>query len=88
MPPWMIYKRYILTLKASSRAKDFYRAHSHWKLYNYYNTAKSAQYVKESATKTKAAVGERKATKLYGLKVIKANINTNQEKLHQVHCNK
>lgn len=61
------------------QSKDFLQAHSHWKLYNYYNTAKSAQYVKESATKTKAAVGSEKAAKLYGLKVIKANINTNQK---------
>jgi chorismate mutase/prephenate dehydratase len=61
------------------QSKEFLQAHSHWKLYNYYNTAKSAQYVKESATKTKAAVGSKKAAQLYGLKVIKANINTNQE---------
>lgn len=61
------------------QSKDFLQAYSHWKLYNYYNTAKSAQYVKESATKTKAAVGSEKAAKLYGLNVIKANINTNQE---------
>ena len=60
------------------QSKEFLQAHSHWKLYNYYNTAKSAQYVKGAATKTKAAVGS-KSSQLYGLKVIKANINTNQE---------
>ncbi|WP_163191658.1 prephenate dehydratase [Clostridium thermarum] len=61
------------------QSKEFLQSHSEWKLFNYYNTAKSAQYVKQCNSKTKAAVGGIRAAKLYGLEVIKENINTNEK---------
>lgn len=61
------------------QSKQFLQSHSNWNLFNYYNTAKSAEYVKECNNKSKAAVGGVKAAKLYGLEVINENINTNEK---------
>jgi chorismate mutase/prephenate dehydratase len=61
------------------QSKAFLQSHGDWNLVNYYNTAKSAEYVKECNSKSKAAVGGLRAAKLYGLEVIKENINTNEK---------
>jgi chorismate mutase/prephenate dehydratase len=61
------------------QSKEFLQSHSEWSLFNYYNTAKSAEYVKQCNSKKKAAVGGAKAAKLYGLEIIKENINTNEK---------
>ncbi len=43
----------------------------------YYNTAVSAELVKEKQSKTIAAIGSKKAAEANGLKIIKSNINNN-----------
>lgn len=60
------------------QCKEFLESQDGWRLYNYYNTAKSVEYVKQCNSKTKAAVGSMRAAKLYGLEVVKPNINTNE----------
>ncbi|MDT8718714.1 prephenate dehydratase [Clostridium sp. 19966] len=57
------------------QCRQFLSEHKAWKLFNYYNTAKSAQYVKECGSKEKAAIGNVSAAKLYGLKIIEENIS-------------
>lgn len=57
------------------QCKEFLNEHKEWKLFNYYNTSKSAQYVKECGSKEKAAIGNVSAAKLYGLKILKSDIS-------------
>ncbi|MDP4090712.1 MAG: prephenate dehydratase [Bacillota bacterium] len=60
------------------QCKEFLESQKGWQLYNYYNSAKSVEYVRQCGSKAKAAVGSLRAAKLYGLEVIKDNINTNE----------
>ena len=60
------------------QCKTFLESQNGWKLFNYYNTAKSVEYVKQCNSKTKAAVGSKRAAALYGLDIIKPDINTNE----------
>ncbi|OPJ61218.1 prephenate dehydratase [Clostridium oryzae] len=61
------------------QCKEFLEQHKQWKLFDYYNTAKSAEYVKSSNSIHKAAIGGKAAAKLYGLNIIKQPINSNKE---------
>jgi chorismate mutase / prephenate dehydratase len=46
-----------------------------WELIAKSNTAKSAEFVSESACKTKACIASKDAATIYGLKILKENIN-------------
>lgn len=48
-----------------------------FKLVPYYNTAKSAEYVMNKGNKHIAAIGSKKAAKLYNLDILAPNINSN-----------
>ncbi|KMT22723.1 prephenate dehydratase [Clostridium cylindrosporum] len=49
-----------------------------WRRVPYTNTAKSVELVKDSASTSIAAIGSKRAADIYGLKVLKENINTNK----------
>lgn len=49
-----------------------------WKLIPYYNTARSAEYIKEQSNITIGAIASKKAAELYGLDILAENINCNQ----------
>ncbi|PKM49538.1 MAG: bifunctional chorismate mutase/prephenate dehydratase [Firmicutes bacterium HGW-Firmicutes-7] len=48
------------------------------KLIPYYNTARSAEYIKELNNPTIGAIASKKAAELYGLDILAENINCNQ----------
>lgn len=60
-----------------SQSCKFFENHPKWKLIPYFNTAVSAKYVKEANSKNKAAVASKKAAEIYGLNILKENINFN-----------
>lgn len=49
-----------------------------WHLIPYYNTAKSAEYIRDLGKKNIAAIASKKAAELYGLDILAENINNNQ----------
>lgn len=63
--------------QAFSQSTEFLKNYPRWKLIPYKNTAKSAEYVKNQNNKKLAAIGSKKAAELYGLDVLKSNINFN-----------
>lgn len=63
--------------QAFSQSSEFLKEHPNWKLIPYHNTAKSAEYVKNQNNKALAAIGSKRAAKIYGLDIIRANINFN-----------
>lgn len=54
---------------------QFFDQHSDWRLIPYYNTARSAKYISKENSKKKACVASKQASEVYGLKVLKENIN-------------
>ncbi|GKX32090.1 hypothetical protein SH1V18_45700 [Vallitalea longa] len=62
--------------QAFEQSKDFLNKYN-WKLVPYYNTAKSAEYVMKKGKKHIAAIGSKKAAKLYNLNILAPNINSN-----------
>lgn len=63
--------------QALSQSSEFFKTYPYWKLTPYSNTASSAKLVEYENSKTKAAVGSKKAAQLYNLNIIKPNINFN-----------
>jgi len=59
------------------QSKEFFDEHTNWKLIPHLNTAKSAQYISIENLKSKACVASKKAAEIYGLDIIKENINYN-----------
>lgn len=59
------------------QCKEFLKKYPDWRLIPYYNTAKSAEYVKEQNCKSKAVIASEKASKIYDLEIFKAKINSN-----------
>lgn len=51
--------------------------HKEWNRVPYYNTAMSAQYVAKTGKNEITAIGSKRAAEIYGLKVLKDNINNN-----------
>lgn len=49
-----------------------------WHLIPYYNTAKSAEYIKEQNLKHIGAIASKKAAEIYGLDILAENINCNK----------
>lgn len=59
------------------QSKEFFDNHVDWRLIPYLNTAKSALYISKENLKSKACVASKKAAEIYGLDIIKENINYN-----------
>ncbi len=59
------------------QSKNYFDQHHEWRLIPYHNTAKSAMYVGQQKSINKACVASRKAAEIYGLEILKANINDN-----------
>lgn len=57
------------------QCNQFFSNYPEWQLIPYYNTAKSAEFISKSNDKTKACVASKKAAELYGLNILKSNIN-------------
>ncbi|MCM8711599.1 prephenate dehydratase [Clostridium sp. SYSU_GA19001] len=60
-----------------SQCSEFLKHCPSWTLIPYLNTAKSAEYVKKQNNKKLAAIGSKRAAKLYGLDILKPSINFN-----------
>ena len=60
------------------QCSDFFEYNDHWKLIPYFNTAKSAQYISTINSNSKACVASKKAAKIYGLDILKQNINNSK----------
>lgn len=61
--------------QAFKQSSGFLNKNNNWTLIPYYNTAISAELIKNENCKYKAAIGSKKASEVYGLDIIKANIN-------------
>lgn len=59
------------------QSKEFLDMHNEWMLIPYFNTAKSALYISRENLKSKACVASKQAATLYGLDILKENINDN-----------
>lgn len=57
------------------QCSSFFENHPHLKFTPYFNTAKSAEYIKMENSKRKACIASRKAAQIYGLNILKENIN-------------
>lgn len=57
------------------QSKEYLDKHPEWKLIPYRNTARSALYISKENLKSKACVASRKAAEIYGLDILKENIN-------------
>jgi chorismate mutase / prephenate dehydratase len=57
------------------QCSNFFENRNTWKLIPYFNTAKSAQYISTVNLNTKACVASKKAAQIYGLDILKENIN-------------
>lgn len=64
--------------QAFEQSKEFLDNYS-WERIPYYNTAIASKMVKESNDKTKGAISSKRAGQLYGLKLLKDNIQTQKE---------
>jgi chorismate mutase / prephenate dehydratase len=60
------------------QSKDFFDNNKEWRLIPYFNTAKSALYISRENLKNKACVASKKAAEIYGLDILKENINYNK----------
>jgi len=60
------------------QSKEFFNKHEEWRLIPYFNTAKSALYISRENLKSKACVASKKAAEIYGLDILKENINHNK----------
>ncbi|HEY5561005.1 MAG TPA: chorismate mutase [Clostridiaceae bacterium] len=58
------------------QSKDFLRTHPNWKLIPYHDTAKSAEFVHHSNNIKMAVIAGKRFSEIYGLNILKANINT------------
>ena len=63
--------------QAFMQSKEFLKEYSEWKLISYFNTAKSVEFIKSQNNKKFAAVASKKTAQLYGVDIIKENINFN-----------
>lgn len=60
------------------QCSNFFENHGSLKQITYFNTANSAKYISDKKSKSLGCVASRKACELYGLEVIKENINNYQ----------
>ncbi len=59
------------------QSAQFFQGYPEWKLIPYHNTALSAKLVSEAGDKSKAAVASDRAAAIYGLDILKDNLNFN-----------
>lgn len=64
--------------QAFYQSSEFLKNYPQWMCIPYKNTATSAKFIKENNCKYKAAIGSKKAAKIYELDIIKSNINHNK----------
>lgn len=64
--------------QALQQSSEFLKYYPEWKCIPYRNTAASAEFVKNENRKEKAAIASTKAGEIYGLDVIKHDINYNK----------
>ena len=57
------------------QCSEFFEDYPEWKLIPCTNTAKSAEYISMENSKNKACVASKEAAKVYGLEILKENIN-------------
>lgn len=60
------------------QCSNYFENRDTWKLIPYFNTAKSAQYISTINLNTKACVASKKAAQIYGLDILKENINNSK----------
>lgn len=61
------------------QSTNFFKQHSDWKLIPFHSTSVSAKLVSDLKDKSKAAIASKRAAKIYGLEILKANINNQSE---------
>lgn len=61
-----------------NQSKEFLKEHSRMKPCPFVNTATACKYVADMKDKTKAAIGSKRAAKLYGLEILESNIHFNK----------
>ena len=61
------------------QSAEFFKEHSSWKLIPYHNTALGAKLVSEAGDISRAAVASEKAAAIYGLDILKENLNFNSK---------
>ncbi|MGG5460873.1 chorismate mutase [Clostridium sp. B9] len=66
-------------LQGFEQSSEFLKDMKECKKIPYYNTAISAKYVSDENDKSKAAIGSKRASKIYDLEVLKASINNIKE---------
>ncbi|MHC6180529.1 bifunctional chorismate mutase/prephenate dehydratase [Clostridium sp. JNZ X4-2] len=65
--------------QAFMQCSSFLEKHKEWRLIPYFNTARSAEYVKKENNKIKASIASKKAAEFYGLNILEENINYNSD---------
>ena len=61
------------------QSAEFFKEHPSWKLIPYHNTALGAKLVSEAGDISRAAVASEKAAAIYGLDMLKENLNFNSK---------
>ena len=61
------------------QSAEFFKEHPSWKLIPYHNTALGAKLVSEAGDISRAAVASEKAAAIYGLDILKENLNFNSK---------
>lgn len=61
------------------QSTEFLNQYNHWKLIPFHSTSVSAKLVSDLKDKSKAAIASRRSAELYGLNIIKENINNRSE---------
>lgn len=61
------------------QSSEFLKTHSEWNTVPYHNTSRSVKMVCECNDTSKAAIGSKRAADIYGLKIIKEDINNQSE---------
>ncbi|WP_245331518.1 prephenate dehydratase [Clostridium algifaecis] len=64
--------------QAFLQSKKFLMEHKNWSMIPYFSTAMSAKYISESKLKSRVCIASKKAAELYGLSILKENINYNK----------
>ena len=59
------------------QSMEFLKGYKQWKLLPYKSTSKSAELVKNKKDKTLAAIASDKAADIYGLEILRKNVNSN-----------
>ena len=61
--------------QAIAQSSVFLKTHPEWRVIPYLNTAISAQLVRDSGDRSRAAIAAERAARLYGLEILQCNVN-------------